>query len=132
MKGHSYYLFDPAHLAGAAKDSAYLVGDSLGLAHPLTAEGIVPAAISGRLAAESILDGGDYVGRLRTHPLLADYRRVYRLLEMARKLRRNGPTRRPGKLTRRAVARGFAWMFSGARLPAPRVIDAVMEVARVR
>jgi flavin-dependent dehydrogenase len=133
VKGHSYYLFDPAHLAGAAKDGAYLVGDSLGLAHPLTAEGIVPATVSGRLAAESILDGGDYVARLRAHPLLADYRRVHGLLEMARKLRRNGPTTKPpGKLARRAVARGFAWMFSGARLPVPRVIDAVMEVARVR
>jgi flavin-dependent dehydrogenase len=135
VKGHSYYLFDPAHLAGATRDNAYLVGDSLGLAHPLTAEGIVPATISGRLAAESILDGGDYIARLRAHPLLADYRRTYRLLELARKLRSNGPARpakRPGKLTRRAVARGFAWMFSGARLPVPRVIDAVMEVARVR
>jgi hypothetical protein len=26
------------------------------------------------------------------------------------------------------VARGFAWMFSGARLPAPRLIDAALAV----
>ncbi|MBV8755728.1 MAG: NAD(P)/FAD-dependent oxidoreductase [Deltaproteobacteria bacterium] len=137
VKGHSYFLFDPAHLDGAYREGAYLVGDSLGLAHPITAEGIVPATLSGRLAAESILDGGDYRKRLREHEMLADYRRVFRLVEAGRRLRKNRPAstkpkKPPGKLTRRAVARGFAWMFSGARLPAPRVIDAVMEVARVR
>ena len=137
VKGHSYFLFDPAHLEGAYRDGAYLVGDSLGLAHPITAEGIVPATLSGRIAAESILDGGDYQKRLREHEMLADYRRVFRLVEAGRRLRNNRPAstkpkKPPGKLTRRAVARGFAWMFSGARLPAPRVIDAVMEVARVR
>jgi flavin-dependent dehydrogenase len=131
VKGHSYYLFDPAHLDAAERDGIYLAGDALGLAHPLTAEGIVPAALSGRLAAESILDGGSYRDRLRAHPLLDDYRRVYRLLELARKLpRKQGG--KPGPLSRKAMARGFAWMFSGARLPAPRLIDVVMEVARVR
>ncbi len=130
VKGHSYYLFDPAHLDAAEKDNAFLVGDSLGLAHPLTAEGIVPATLSGRLAAESILDGGSYRDRLRAHPLLADYRRVHRLLELAR--RKKGGVGTPGPLTRKAIAKGFAWMFSGSRLPAPRLIDAVMEVARVR
>jgi len=137
VKGHSYFLFNPAHLDGAYRDSAYLVGDSLGLAHPLTAEGILPAVLSGRLAAESILDGGDYRARLRAHPILSDFRRVHQLLELARRARGNGPTRpdakpKTNKLARRAMAQGFAWMFSGARLPMPRVIDAVMEVARVR
>jgi len=135
VKGHSYFLFNPAHLDGAYRDSAYLVGDSLGLAHPLTAEGILPAVLSGRLAAESILDGGDYRARLRTHPILADFRRVHGLLELGRKVRKpaaNGAAKPPGKLGRRAMAQGFAWMFSGARLPMPRLIDAVMEVARVR
>jgi len=90
----------------------------------------VPAVLSGRLAAESILDGGSYRDRLRTHPVLADYRRVHRLLELAR--RKKGGVGAPGPLAKKAIARGFAWMFSGARLPAPRLIDAVMEVARVR
>src|SRR3569623_1255127 len=103
VKGHSYFLFNPAHLDGAYRDSAYLVGDSLGLAHPS----------------------------------LSDFRRVHLLLELARRARGNGPTRpdakpKTNKLARRAMAQGFAWMFSGARLPMPRVIDAVMEVARVR
>ena len=137
VKGHSYFLFNPAHIDGAYRDGAYLVGDSLGLAHPLTAEGILPSVLSGKLAAESILDGGDYRARLRAHPILADFRRVHGLLELARKARKpaaNGtPTSKPpGKLGRRAMAQGFAWMFSGARLPMPRLIDAVMEVARVR
>ena len=84
MKGHAYFLFDPAHLDGAARvdadrrGGAYLVGDSLGLAQPLTAEGILPAVVSGRLAAEAILAGApaDYPARLAAHPVLADYRRV--------------------------------------------------------
>ena len=138
VKGHSYFLFDPAHLDAAERDGAYLVGDSLGLAHPITAEGILPAVLSGRLAAESILDGGDYRARLRAHPVLADFRRVYQIVETGRRLRKNraavakpGTGKGPGKLARRAVARGFAWMFSGLRLPAPRVIDAVLSrVAR--
>jgi flavin-dependent dehydrogenase len=146
MKGHSYYLFDPAHLGGAAKvddrGAALLVGDSLGLAQPLTAEGILPATLSGRLAAESILDGvpGDYPRRLRSHPVLDDYARVFRLRELAAsaKKKKNGngaSTRVPDavrRLGKRAVARGFAWMFSGARLPAPRLIDLALSQAEKR
>jgi hypothetical protein len=87
MKGHTYYLYDPAHLTGAAhaeatgQRSLTLCGDSLGLAHPLTAEGILPAVISGRLAAEAILAGdpASYPARLAAHPVLEDYRRVFRL-----------------------------------------------------
>ncbi len=132
MKGHSYFLFDPVHLDSAAKGTALLVGDSLGLAHPLTAEGIVPAVTSGRHAAEAILAGApaSYPDRLRADALLADYRRTYRVVEAARALR----ARRPGNgkaagsgRADRLVARGFAWMFSGARLPAPRVIDFMLD-----
>ncbi len=132
MKGHSYYLFDPAHLAGAAKDGAFLVGDSLGLAHPMTAEGIVPAVTSGRVLAESILAGAtaQYPLRLASHPLIEEYRRTYRVLEAARRLRtgKTNGERKPGKgKADRFVARGFAWMFSGARLPAPKLVDFVLD-----
>ena len=134
LKGHSYFLFDPVHLDGAQRDNAFLVGDSLGLAHPITAEGILPATVSGRCAAEAILAGdpASYVKRLRAHPVLEDYARVFRVMAAARKLRdrlpqRNGKTngKTNGKqpIARGAVARGFAWMFSGRPLPAPRVID---------
>ena len=136
MKGYSYYLFDPTHIEGAArvdsdgKGGVYLVGDSLGLAHPLTAEGILPAVLSGRLLAEAIVAGdpASYPARLRAHPVLADYRRVFRLREVAGRFRRHSAssTKPRSRLSRRALATGFAWMFSGARLPAPRLIDLVL------
>ena len=143
VKGHSYYLFDPVHLDGAAAvdgaGGAYLVGDSLGLAHPLTAEGILPAVLSGRILAESILDGSpaEYPARLRAHPILADYRRIHRLREAGGALaRRRRPVAADGeapphapRLVRRAVSTGFAWMFSGTRLPAPRLIDLALAGA---
>ena len=139
MKGHAYYLYDPAHLDGAArvdadgKGGAYLVGDALGLSQPLTAEGILPAVLSGRLLAEAILEGApaSYPARLRAHPILVDYRRVFRLREAASALGAR-PARvgaAIGGARRRAIASGFAWMFSGARLPAPRLIDLALAVA---
>lgn len=138
MKGHTYYLFDPTHLEGAVgpKEDVLLCGDSLGLAQPLTAEGILPAVISGRLAAEAILAGAprSYPARLAAHPVIADYRRVFRLREAAGALAgrpsSGGRGRgRGARLGRRAVASGFAWMFSGARLPAPRLVDAGLTLA---
>jgi hypothetical protein len=150
MKGYAYYLYDPAHVAAAAqvdadgRGGAYLVGDSLGLAHPLTAEGILPAVVSGRLAAEAILAGApaDYPARLAAHPLMVDYRRVFRLRHAVGSLRRarpavagdrplpeTGKDSRVARLGRRAVATGFAWMFSGSRLPAPGVIDLALAGA---
>lgn len=146
MKGYSYYLYHPAHLRGAArvdadgKGGVYLVGDSLGLAHPITAEGILPAVISGRLLAEAIIAGdpASYPARLADHPVLADYRRVLRLREAASRLRgQSSPatSARPvrgvgGLLARRSghvVCKGFAWMFSGGRLPAPKIVDFALD-----
>jgi flavin-dependent dehydrogenase len=154
VKGHSYFLFDPIHLDAAYRDGALIVGDALGLAHPITAEGILPAAVSGRRAAEAILAGdpASYPDRMRRDPVLADYRRVHRALEAARKLRDRipalanraartpaaappAPPAVPAAMTpgrawgNAAIARGFAWMFSGARLPAPRLLDLVFGKA---
>lgn len=150
MKGHAYYLYDPVHLEAAARVDAdgrggsYLVGDSLGLAQPLTAEGILPAVISGRVLAEAILAGApaSYAARLAAHPVLEDYRRIHGLRQAAvsigRRVRRPARAPRPARRTPRragalvsrigrgAVASGFAWMFSGARLPAPRILDAAL------
>ncbi|HET6146090.1 MAG TPA: FAD-dependent oxidoreductase [Polyangia bacterium] len=144
MKGHAYYLFDPIHLDAAARVDAdgrggsYLAGDSLGLAQPLTAEGILPAVISGRLAAEAILAGApaSYPERLRRHPIMQDYRRIHGLTRTLVSLG-GSTTRRPpplaraalARLSRRAVSTGFAWMFSGARLPAPRLWDLALAAA---
>jgi flavin-dependent dehydrogenase len=128
VKGHSYFLYDPAHLEAASRDNAMLVGDSLGLAHPITAEGILPAALSGRCAAEAILanDAGGYAARLAREPVIADYRRVHRLVGTASKVKDRTMTASSGisaRVSRYLVARGFAWLFSGARLPAPHLLD---------
>jgi menaquinone-9 beta-reductase len=161
MKGHTYYLYDPAHLEGAArvdadgKGTVILCGDSLGLAQPLTAEGILPAVISGRVAAEAILAGAtaSYPARLAADPVIEDYRRVFRLREAVaargRKSSQQASGNAPGGATfgaslgrapaagqsraartgRWAVARGFGWMFSGARLPVPTLVDLALGLA---
>ena len=140
VKGHSYFLFDPIHIDGAARDDAFLVGDSLGLAHPLTAEGILPSVVSGRVAAEAILTGANYVSRLRAHPVIADYTRVFRIREAIASFRSTGNetsfaaagdavARSGSRMSRVAIARAFAWMFSGARMPAPRLIDLALSGA---
>ena len=126
MKGHTYYLFDPTHLEGAVrpgptneKGAVLLCGDSLGLAQPLTAEGILPAVLSGRLAAEAILAGApeSYPARLAAHPVIEDYRRVYRLREAAAALAgRSGDTRAKGNGNGNGNGNGKP----GSRLAAPR------------
>jgi len=133
VKGHSYFLYDPAHLAGASRDGALLVGDALGLAHPITAEGILPAVVSGRCAAAAILAGdpAGYAARLARHEVIADYRRVHRAVAAASKLKRRAaarPSSLASRVGRYAVARGFGWMFSGARLPMPRLLDRVLDL----
>jgi flavin-dependent dehydrogenase len=137
MHGHSYFLFDPAHLASCVRDNALIVGDSLGLAHPLTAEGIVPAVTSAKHAAEAILAGDpqSYATRLGNDRLISDYRRTYRLMELGRKMKKNGNGNgkpNTGSPFDRFVARTFAWTFSGSRLPAPRVIDFVLDKMEAR
>ncbi|MEO8703951.1 MAG: NAD(P)/FAD-dependent oxidoreductase [Kofleriaceae bacterium] len=132
LKGHSYFLFDPVHLEGAQRDNALIVGDSLGLAHPITAEGILPATVSGRRAAEAIIANqpATYPANLARDRVIADYRRVHQLMGAAKKLKNRLPQRaaKPaGSLQRKLVARGFAWMFSGAPLPAPRILDYMLQ-----
>jgi geranylgeranyl reductase family protein len=64
-RGHAYALRHgrPRRIAG---DGALLVGDAAGLAAPASGEGILPALISGRVAADAILEGrtADYPARL--------------------------------------------------------------------
>ena len=134
LKGHSYFLFDPAHLERASRDGALLVGDSLGLAHPITGEGILPAVVSGRCAADAILaaDVDGYGSRLARHPVIADYRRVRQFVSAISKWKRrvaSGPSILSSNLGRYAVARGFGWMFSGTKLPAPRLLDRLLHLS---
>ena len=148
MKGHSYYLFEPSHLERSHHDNALLVGDSLGLAHPLTAEGILPAVTSARLAADAIIAGSpaSYTTRLRSHSLFREYSTLWRLRDTGGALRggeknssrseaQEGPEmdRPQGPASAAlgwAIARGFAWMFAGRPLPGHRVIDPFVRFAR--
>jgi flavin-dependent dehydrogenase len=136
VEGHAYHLLDPAHLETAHVDGAFLVGDALGLAHPLTAEGILPAVVSGRTCAEAILDGASssYGSRLAAHPTLRDYALTRELLRVLAGLRRSdgGAPRFQGRLACAATVRGFAWMFSGRRVLGGRVLRAAVRLGRGR
>jgi flavin-dependent dehydrogenase len=143
MEGHSYHLFEPGHLGDCHRDGAFLVGDALGLAHPLTAEGILPAVLSGRVCAEAILAGApaSYRARLEAHPVMQDYALARELLRLGIALRdRVGrvtarlPRRehRPTPRLDRAVARGFAWMFSGRPIPGGRILRGIIGAGRAR
>ncbi len=138
-KGHSYYLFDPSNLNDCARDGALLIGDSLGLAHPLTAEGILPALLSSKLAADAIIGGtvSRYPSRLAEHPLMRDYALAAELLAAGIALRNRGRDRAwslPSsktvtRLTQAATARAFAWMFSGHPIPHAGVWRALLRKA---
>jgi len=52
---HGYYCPLRPRSEGLVKGRVLLVGDAAGLADPITGEGISPAILSGRLAAEAIL-----------------------------------------------------------------------------
>jgi geranylgeranyl reductase family protein len=64
-RGHAYRLRH-GRAPRMASESVVLVGDAAGLAAPASGEGILPALISGRIAAEAILDSrpGEYERRL--------------------------------------------------------------------
>lgn len=134
-KGHSYFLYDPAHLGACERDQAFLVGDSLGLAQPLTAEGILPSVLSGRLAAEAIIarDPARYRTGLAAHPVLRDYDLFYRLRMAGSRLKDRAKAGPPSRwslpssalltaLGNAAVAKGFGWMFAGKPVPARRAL----------
>jgi flavin-dependent dehydrogenase len=127
VKGHSYYLFDPAHLESCERDGMLVVGDALGLAHPLTAEGILPAVLSGRLAGEALVAGkpSQYRTSLESHEVMRDYALAQQLLATGIALRdrfgRHAASLSPppgfSRLGQAALARGFARLFSGAPIP---------------
>ena len=62
-------------MGGAGSRSAarnvLLVGDAAGLVNPLQGEGIAPAIVSGRLAAEAVLAGSSHAGEVYTAALEA-------------------------------------------------------------
>jgi geranylgeranyl reductase family protein len=57
-RGHAYLVREGAPRRASA-DGVLLVGDAAGLAAAASGEGILPAIVSGQLAAEAILEAGD-------------------------------------------------------------------------
>jgi flavin-dependent dehydrogenase len=143
-RGHSYHLFHPAHLRGCEQDGLLIAGDALGLAHPLTAEGILPAVISGRLAAEAVLSGESYRLALERHPVIRDYALAHGLLALALGLKGKKSTSAARVVSRAglgprweaAAARGFGRLFSGRPIPGSNLLGAALlrtvELAKER
>jgi len=67
-RGHAYRVRQ-GRGRRVSGDGVLLVGDAAGLAAPASGEGILPALVSGRLAAEAILESrlADYDARLDAH-----------------------------------------------------------------
>jgi len=63
-RGHAYRLRQGRARRFTA-DGLLLVGDAAGLAYAASGEGILPALVSGRLAAETILEAGRDLGEAR-------------------------------------------------------------------
>jgi len=60
FKGHAYYTYDQK-ARQRIDDGVMLIGDAAGLAFPESGEGILPAVVSGVLAADTVLAcNGDY------------------------------------------------------------------------
>jgi flavin-dependent dehydrogenase len=119
MKGHTYHLFRGEQLATCWRDGAALAGDALGLAHPFTGEGILPAVTSGALCGEAIATGRDYRALLESHPLFQDYKVIAALTSLASRAapQKQAAPRALGPV----VARLFALAFSARPLPLRRV-----------
>ncbi len=61
FQGHAYRLFERQGGRNCVSDGALLIGDSAGLSHPQSGEGILPAIESALLASDTILTAnGDY------------------------------------------------------------------------
>lgn len=128
-RGHTYYLFDPEHLVACEQGGILIAGDALGLAHPLTGEGILPAVLSGKLAAQSLLSGSSYRALLEQEPLVRDYTLAHLLLRAGIALRQRLGAYPPlppvaSAWTAAATARGFARLFSGTPIPGSNVVGA--------
>lgn len=134
MKGHGYSGFSPRHLGSCFADNAFLIGDALGLAHPTTGEGILPAVLSGIVCASAIIDGapGTYRTRLETHPIIRDYRVLFQCRAWASKLFKRGSSGpiQQSRLYARVVATLFGSQFGGKPLPGNHLIGRVMELSR--
>ena len=126
MKGHGYIFFNTDHLESCQGDNVFIIGDALGLAQPLTGEGILPSVLSGKLCATAIAQGvpKTYKEKLRTHPVIRDYSFMQLIQTRSKKLFKNKGDNPPRKswLRDRITVKVFALLFSGKQIPGSRLI----------
>lgn len=129
MKGHGYSPFETGHLNFCQADNAFLIGDALGLAQPMTGEGILPSVLSGKICAAAISTGTPetYHERLRNHPVIYDYRLLHSIQTTVKRIfgeRKNQPYRN-SRLRDRIIVKVFALLFSGRPVPGSRLLAAI-------
>lgn len=126
MKGHGYIIFETDHLKYCQANNAFLIGDSLGIAQPMTGEGIFPSVISGKLCAAAIAEGvpEKYEERLRIHPVIYDYRILHAIQTNAKKIfgEKKDKQYRISGLLDRIIVKVFAVLFSGRPIPGRRFL----------
>lgn len=126
MKGHGYIGFNTDHLKSCQANNVFLIGDALGLAQPMTGEGILPAVLSGKLCATAIADGVPeaYAKKLRTHPIISDYRIMHAIQTKTKKIskERGLEIKVKSRLLNKLIVTVFAYLFSGKRIPGSRII----------
>ncbi|MEP7253480.1 MAG: NAD(P)/FAD-dependent oxidoreductase [Ginsengibacter sp.] len=131
MKGHGYVFFNTSHLDSCQADNAFIIGDALGLAQPMTGEGILPAVLSGKLCATAIVEGvpETYTERLRDHPVIRDYRIMYTIQAGSKKYFRKKESNQYRKswLRDKIVVKVFALLFSGKSIPGSPIIARMMR-----
>ncbi len=126
MKGHGYTAFHSKHLETCQGNNIFLIGDALGLAQPMTGEGILPAVLSAKLCATSIAEGvpESYAKRLRTHPIISDYRILHSIQTMGKKtVKKTEEERyRKSKFLDWLIVTIFAMQFSGKQIPGGAIL----------
>ena len=126
MKGHGYIIFERDHLNYCQSGNAFLIGDSLGLAQPMTGEGILPSVISGKLCATAIAEGvpEKYGERLRQHPVIYDYRLLHAIQTKAKKIfgEKKNTSYKQSLIRDRIIVKAFAILFSGRPIPGSRFL----------
>jgi flavin-dependent dehydrogenase len=131
MKGHGYVTFETNHLSFCQADNAFLVGDALGLAQPMTGEGILPAVLSGKICGLAIAEGQpeSYSKRLRNHPVIKDYRVQHSIQRQARKIFKEKKYKgyRKSWLRDRIIVKVFALLFSGKRFPGSNLMAKIVK-----
>jgi flavin-dependent dehydrogenase len=131
MKGHGYSPFETSHLTFCQADNAFLIGDALGLAQPMTGEGILPSVLSGKLCATAIATGAPetYKERLRTHPVIYDYRLLHGIQARAKKIFGENKNQQyhDSRLRDRIIVKVFALLFSGRPVPGSRLLSMIKK-----